>query len=56
MYPNFGTISFTALTVNERNLDSFNPFAMDPSASGVCEAHTSALSGGTAFSSAHQHT
>jgi hypothetical protein len=54
-YPNFGTVSFSAATVNGASLGSFGPVAMDPSANGVYEAHTSALSGGTAFSITYQH-
>lgn len=49
-YPNFGTVHFTSATVNGSALGSFGPVAMDPSNSGGYEAHTSALSGGTAFS------
>ncbi len=49
-YPDFGTVSFSAATVNGSTLGSYNPVAMDPSYNGVYEAHTGALSGGTAFS------
>jgi hypothetical protein len=54
-YPNFGTVSFTNCQVNGASLGSFNPVAMDPSSGSTYEAHTSALSGGTAFSIAYQH-
>jgi hypothetical protein len=54
-YPNFGTVSFTNAKVNGGTLGSFNPVAMDPSNSSGYEAHTSALSGGTAFSIAYEH-
>ncbi len=54
-YPNFGTVSFTNCKVNGTTLGSFNPVAMDPSTGSTYEAHTSALSGGTAFSIAYEH-
>ncbi len=54
-YPNFGTVSFSGCTVNGASLGSFSPVAMDPSTGSTYEAHTSALSGGTAFSIAFQH-
>jgi hypothetical protein len=54
-YPRFGTVSFTSCTVNGASLGSFGPVAMDPSNGSTYEAHTSALSGGTAFSIAYQH-
>jgi hypothetical protein len=53
-YPNFGTLSFSSATVNGTTLGSFSPVAMDPS-NGVYEAHTSALTGGNAFSIAWEH-
>jgi hypothetical protein len=53
-YPNFGTINFTSSKVNGGTLGSHNPVAMDPS-NGVYEAHTGALSGGTAFSITYEH-
>ncbi len=54
-YPKFGTLSFTGASVNGAALGSFSPVAMDPSAHGVYEARTSALSGGTAFSMTYLH-
>ena len=54
-YPNFGTLNFTSATVNGQTLGSFGPVAMDPSYNGITEAHTSALSGGTAFSDTWLH-
>ena len=55
-YPNFGTLKFTAATVNGTTLGSFSPVAMDPSNnSGTYEAHASALSGGNAFSMTFEH-
>jgi peptidase A4-like protein len=54
-YPNFGTVNFSSATVNGTTLGSFNPVAMDPSTGSTYEAHTSALTGGTAFSIAYEH-
>ena len=54
-YPNFGTLNFSAATVNGASLGSFNPTALDPSSGGVYEARTSALSGGTSFSETYLH-
>jgi hypothetical protein len=54
-YPNFGSIGFSAATVNGNTLGSYNPVAMDPSYNGVYEAHTGALSGGTSFSITYEH-
>ena len=54
-YPNFGTIKFTSSTVNGSSLGSFSPVAMDPSNGSTYEAHTGALSGGTAFPITFEH-
>ena len=54
-YPNFGSITFTGATVNGATLGSFGPTALDPSANGVYEARTGALSGGTSFSMTYLH-
>ena len=54
-YPNFGSITFTGATVNGATLGSVNPTALDPSANGVYEARTGALSGGTSFSMTYLH-
>ncbi len=54
-YPNFGSITFTGATVNGASLGSFSPTALDPSANGVYEARTGALSGGTSFSMTYLH-
>ena len=55
-YPDFGTLNFTSATVDGQDLGAFSPVALDPSANGITEAHTSALSsGGTAFSDVWQH-
>lgn len=53
-YPNFGTLHFSAATINGTSLGSHNPVALDPS-NGVYEAHTSAISGGTAFTDTYEH-
>jgi hypothetical protein len=53
-YPNFGTVSFSGATVNGSPLSNFGPVALDPSANGVYEAHTNALSGGS-FSITYKH-
>lgn len=54
-YPNFGTLNFSSATVNGKSLGSFSPTALDPSSSGVYEATTSAISGGTSFSEKYLH-
>jgi hypothetical protein len=54
-YPNFGTLHFSSATVNGSSLGSFGPTALDPSANGVYEARTSALSGGTSFTETYLH-
>jgi hypothetical protein len=48
-YPNFGTLHFSSATINGSSLSTYSPTALDPSSNGVYEAHTSAISGGTAF-------
>ncbi|MEY9860826.1 hypothetical protein ABH935_006463 [Catenulispora sp. GAS73] len=53
-YPNFGTLHFSAATINGKSLSSANPTALDPS-NGVYEAHTSAISGGTSFTDTFEH-
>ncbi|WP_194921754.1 G1 family glutamic endopeptidase [Catenulispora rubra] len=53
-YPNFGTLHFSAATINGKSLGSANPTALDPS-NGVYEAHTSAISGGTSFTDTFEH-
>jgi hypothetical protein len=54
-YPNFGTLRFTSVTANGSPIGNYNPVALDPSANGVYEAHTSALSGGNSFTETYQH-
>jgi hypothetical protein len=53
-YPNFGTLHFTNAKINGSSLSAYSPTALDPS-NGVYEAHTSAISGGTAFTDTYQH-
>jgi hypothetical protein len=54
-YPNFGTLSFTSAEVNGSSLGSYSPTALDPSSNGITEAHTSALTNGTAFTDTFEH-
>ncbi len=49
-YPDFGSVNFSGSTVDGGTLGATNPVALDASNSGGFEDHTSALSGGTAFS------
>jgi hypothetical protein len=53
---NFGTVGFTAATVNGQTLGSFNPDRIDMVSNGITKASTSALSGGAAFSVTWQHS
>src|SRR2546421_2667603 len=52
---NFGTASFSAVTVNGQAIGSFNPDKIDMVGNGFTKASTSALSGGNAFSVAWKH-
>jgi hypothetical protein len=52
---NFGTASFSAVTVNGQAIGAFNPDRIDMVANGVTKATTSNLSGGTAFSVTWKH-
>ncbi len=52
---NFGTVAFSAVTVNGAAIGSFNPDRIDMVSGGVTKAQTSALSGGTSFSVAWKH-
>jgi Peptidase A4 family len=52
---NFGTASFSAVTVNGQAIGAFNPDRIDMVANGVTKATTSSLSGGTAFSVTWKH-
>jgi hypothetical protein len=53
---NFGTASFSAVTVNGAAIGSFNPDRIDMVSGGVTKAQTSALSGGTSFSVTWRHS
>jgi hypothetical protein len=54
---NFGTASFSAVTVNNQAIGNFNPDRIDMVTSGgVTKASTSALSGGNSFSVAWKHS
>jgi Peptidase A4 family len=53
---NFGTASFSAVTVNGQAIGAFNPDKIDMVGNGFTKAQTSALSGGNAFSVAWKHS
>ena len=53
---NFGTVNFSATTVNGSAIGNFNPDRIDMVSGGVTKATTSALSGGTSFSVAWKHS
>ena len=53
---NFGTASFSAVTVNGQVIGAFNPDRIDMVSNGITKATTSALSGGTAFSVTWKHS
>ena len=52
---NFGTVGFSAATVNGQPIGSFNPDKIDMVSGTTTKATTSALSGGTAFSVKWNH-
>ncbi|HEX5196243.1 MAG TPA: G1 family glutamic endopeptidase [Gaiellales bacterium] len=52
---NFGTVGFSAATVNGQQIGSFNPDRIDMVSGTTTKATTSALSGGTAFSVKWNH-
>jgi len=52
---NFGTVGFSAATVNGQPIGSFNPDRIDMVSGTTTKAITSALSGGTAFSVKWNH-
>jgi len=52
---NFGTVGFSAATVNGQPIGSFNPDRIDMVSGTTTKATTSALSGGTAFSVKWNH-
>ena len=53
---NFGTASFSAVTVNGQAIGVFNPDKIDMVGNGFTKASTSALSGGNAFSVTWKHS
>jgi hypothetical protein len=53
---NFGTVSFSSVTVNGQAIGAFNPDKIDMVSGGTTKALTSALSGGTSFSVTWQHS
>lgn len=53
---NFGTVNFSATTVNGRAIGTFNPDKIDMVSGSTLKAQTSALSGGTGFSVAWKHS
>jgi hypothetical protein len=53
---NFGTVNFSAATVNGSAIGAYNPDRIDMVSGGVTKAQTSALSGGTSFSVAWKHS
>ena len=52
---NFGTVGFSAATVNGKSIGSFNPDRIDMVSGTTTKATTSALSAGTAFSVKWNH-
>jgi peptidase A4-like protein len=53
---NFGTVNFSATTVNGQPIGSFNPDKIDMYSGSTLKAQTSALSGGTNFSVTWKHS
>jgi hypothetical protein len=53
---NFGTVTFSAVTVNGQSIGAFNPDRIEMVANGVTKATTSGLSGGTSFSVTWRHS
>ena len=53
---NFGTVSFSATTVNGQPIGSFNPDKIDMVSGSTVKAQTSSLSGGSNFSVAWKHS
>jgi Peptidase A4 family len=52
---NFGTVNFSATTVNGQPIGNFNPDKIDMVSGSTTKAQTSALSGGTSFSVSWKH-
>jgi peptidase A4-like protein len=53
---NFGTVNFSATTVNGQPIGNFNPDKIDMVSGSTTKAQTSALSGGTSFSVSWKHS
>jgi Peptidase A4 family len=53
---NFGTVNFSATTVNGQPIGTFNPDKIDMVSGSTVKAQTSALSGGTNFSVSWKHS
>ena len=53
---NFGTVNFSATTVNGQAIGNFNPDKIDMVSGSTVKAQTSALSGGTNFSVTWKHS
>jgi Peptidase A4 family/Subtilase family/Putative Ig domain len=54
-FPNFGSITFSAVTANGRPFGSLDTAAYEPSSNGVKQASTGALTGGNAFTITYLH-
>lgn len=48
-YPNFGKVTFTGVTVNNKALSSYSPILLDASSSAGYEDHTSAINSSGGF-------
>jgi hypothetical protein len=55
LFPNFGSITFSAVTANGQPIGSLDTAAYEPSFNGVKQASTSALTGGNAFTITYLH-
>jgi hypothetical protein len=53
---NFGTVSFSSVTVDGQPIGAFNPDKIDMVSGSTVKAQTSALSGGTSFSVSWKHS
>jgi Peptidase A4 family len=53
---NFGTVSFSSVTVNSQPIGTFDPDKIDMVSGSMVKAQTSPLSGGTSFSVAWKHS
>ncbi|HEX3792611.1 MAG TPA: G1 family glutamic endopeptidase [Pseudonocardiaceae bacterium] len=53
-YPNFGKVTFTGVTINNKSLTSFSPVLLDASSSAGYEDHTSAINSSGGFSVSYE--